>query len=85
MVWGRGVLTWNVGGETVSHPLLTHRVQIGFNTDTGEMALMPAGSALARSLEAASVVPDLLLGDDLEAALDSLLDRYDRHAVLLFV
>ena len=37
------------------------------------------------SLAENGVVPDQLLGGDLEDVMDSLLDRYEHHAVLLFV
>lgn len=40
---------------------------------------------LSQSLAEHNVVPDRLLGGGLEDVIDDLLDRYDRHAVLLFV
>ena len=40
---------------------------------------------LKNSLAAYDVEPDQLLGDRFQDVADSLLDRYDRHAVLLFV
>lgn len=40
---------------------------------------------LNQSLAENEVVPDLLLGGSLEDLIDGLLDRYARHAVLLFV
>ena len=40
---------------------------------------------LRRSLAEAGIEPDQLLGEDLDEVVDGLLDRYSRHAVLLFV
>ena len=40
---------------------------------------------LSESLVAAGIEPDQRLGEDLDDVVDVLLDRYTRHAVLLFV
>ncbi|GIU88473.1 MAG: hypothetical protein KatS3mg009_2988 [Acidimicrobiia bacterium] len=42
LVWGHGVLGWKVNGERVQHPLLTTRVQVDFDTETGDIRVVPA-------------------------------------------
>lgn len=49
LVWGHGILSWEVAGERVVHPMVTTRVQVFFDTDTGDIRLTP--EAMASHLE----------------------------------
>src|SRR6266545_202778 len=43
LVWGHGVLGWQVGDERVLHPLVTSRMLVRFDPDSGEIAVVPEG------------------------------------------
>lgn len=46
LVWGHGLLTWNVSGEIIRCPLIVTPCAIGFNGDTGELSVHADGAAV---------------------------------------
>jgi very-short-patch-repair endonuclease len=43
LVWGHGVIGWRVDGEQVLHPLITSRMLLRFDPNSGEIAVVPEG------------------------------------------
>ena len=41
LVWGHGVLSWKVSGERVIHPMVTTRVRLTFDADSGDIRVVP--------------------------------------------
>ncbi len=41
LVWGHAILSWNIDGVHVLHPLVTTRVQLSFDTETGAISVEP--------------------------------------------
>jgi very-short-patch-repair endonuclease len=41
LVWGHGILSWDVDGTRVVHPLVTTQVQLSFDPGTGALSLEP--------------------------------------------
>jgi very-short-patch-repair endonuclease len=49
LVWGHGILSWDVDGERIVHPLVTTQVQLSFDADSGAISVVP--EALVPQLE----------------------------------
>jgi hypothetical protein len=45
LVWGHGILTWDVGGTRIVHPLVTSQVQLSFDAETGTISVEPEAFA----------------------------------------
>ena len=41
LVWGYGILSWSLQGARVLHPLVTTRVQLGFDPESGAISVDP--------------------------------------------
>ncbi|MGQ0744526.1 MAG: AAA domain-containing protein [Acidimicrobiales bacterium] len=41
LAWGTGVLSWKLSGERIVHPMVTTRVRIEFDSDTGAVSVHP--------------------------------------------
>ncbi len=41
LVWGHGVLSWDVNGARIVHPLITTQVQLSFDAETGSITVEP--------------------------------------------
>jgi len=41
LVWGHGILSWDVDGTRIVHPLVTTQVQLSFDPGTGALSLEP--------------------------------------------
>jgi hypothetical protein len=70
LVWGHGILSWDVDGTAIVHPMVTTQVELSFDPDTGAISVEP--EALVPHLEI-----DLLQGLGLKG-FDLLVDLRDR-------
>jgi very-short-patch-repair endonuclease len=51
LIWGHGLLSWQVGAETVWHPLLLTRVEIEFDPASGVIRVVPGSAPTYLDLE----------------------------------
>jgi very-short-patch-repair endonuclease len=51
LLWGHGLLSWQVGEEQVWHPLLLTRVEIEFDPASGTLRILPGSSPTYLDLE----------------------------------
>ena len=70
LVWGHGILSWDVDGTRIVHPMVTTQVQLSFDPDSGAISVEP--EALVPHLEI-----DLLQGLGLKG-FDLLVDIRER-------